>query len=133
MFPDLLVTLSFKEFLVYIDIIARAIHIMLGAYCSERIHLKLSYVSDLFVSDRSMDNSDYQLDYSDDERDSPRWRGEYSDEESESSGSRRSQESESENDNCDLALYNLPASFCASLTWKLVRADSLLTSMHIYC
>ena len=52
-----------------------------------------------------MDNSDHQLYYSDDERDSPRWRsrGEYSDEDSESSGSRRSQESESENDNRDLA------------------------------
>ena len=40
-----------------------------------------------------MDNSDHQLYYSD----------EYSDEDSESSGSRRSQESESENDNRDLA------------------------------
>ena len=50
-----------------------------------------------------MDNLDHQLYYSDDERDSPRWRsrGEYSDEESESSGSRRSHESESENDDRD--------------------------------
>ena len=31
------------------------------------------------------------------------------------------------------ALYNLHSSLRASLTWKLVRADSFLTSMHIYC
>ena len=63
--------------------------------------LKLSYVSDFFVSDLVMDDLDDEIYYSHDDSPRGRSRGEYSDEESESSGSRRSQESESEDDNRD--------------------------------
>ena len=60
MFPDLLVTLSLKEFLVYINIIAQGNPYYVGCLLRQMdMFWNFLYVSDFFVSDRSMADLDY--------------------------------------------------------------------------